>query len=224
MSNRKQRRRQERAQERERIKAARERTTDLEVELRAPESEHATVMIMGQPEWTPFQREPALDLDGAQRWSNSRYIVALYPPERNPTPDGWPGVVHLSFKHHANVAITDFRDMQQIKNELVGPEAMALQIFPAESQLVDGANQYHLWILVPDTWPEVPDGAEWPWLPVGFREGRHVDDVAPTGGRQRSFAQHVDLLDQDRAKAEETRPRIAERIAEMKRNHQGGEE
>lgn len=38
-------------------------------------------------------------------------------------------------------------DKQQIKNELFGPEATAIEVFPAESELTDAADMYHLWIL-----------------------------------------------------------------------------
>lgn len=40
----------------------------------------------------------------------------------------------------------DWRDFQRIKNELVAPEAEAVELFPAESRLVDTANHYHLWV------------------------------------------------------------------------------
>jgi hypothetical protein len=39
---------------------------------------------------------------------------------------------------------------QRIKNELFGKESVAVEVFPPESQLVDEANIYWLWIL-PDT-------------------------------------------------------------------------
>ncbi|MEI9897687.1 MAG: hypothetical protein WDN28_28470 [Chthoniobacter sp.] len=41
---------------------------------------------------------------------------------------------------------TSWREFQQIKNELVGPECEAVELFPAESRLVDTSNQYHLWV------------------------------------------------------------------------------
>jgi hypothetical protein len=41
--------------------------------------------------------------------------------------------------------VHDWRDLQRIKNELVGPECEAVELYPAESRLVDTANQYHLW-------------------------------------------------------------------------------
>ena len=40
----------------------------------------------------------------------------------------------------------NWREFQQIKNELVGAECEAVELFPAESRLVDTANQYHLWV------------------------------------------------------------------------------
>jgi hypothetical protein len=37
---------------------------------------------------------------------------------------------------------------QRIKNELVGKEHEAVELYPAESRKVDSSNQYHLWVLV----------------------------------------------------------------------------
>lgn len=45
--------------------------------------------------------------------------------------DGWPG--------------RDWRHFQQIKNELVGPECEAVELYPAESRLTDTTNKYHLY-------------------------------------------------------------------------------
>jgi hypothetical protein len=36
--------------------------------------------------------------------------------------------------------------MQRIKNELAGPERVAVEVYPPVSQLVDHANMYHLWV------------------------------------------------------------------------------
>lgn len=41
----------------------------------------------------------------------------------------------------------DWRDFQRIKNELLGDEYEACELYPAEDRLVDGANQYHLWAI-----------------------------------------------------------------------------
>ena len=56
--------------------------------------------------------------------------------------------VSLSIKHRTKEAIHDWRDFQRIKNEIIGPEAEAVELYPAESRLVDNANQYWLWCFV----------------------------------------------------------------------------
>jgi len=50
-------------------------------------------------------------------------------------------------------------------------------------------RQHCRWSFLPDGFPEVvPDNPDdWPVLPYGFFDGRLVTDIAPTGGRQRTF-------------------------------------
>lgn len=55
------------------------------------------------------------------------------------------GMVHLSIKRIDKEPVRDWRDLQEIKNQLVGRECEGVELFPAESRLVDTANQYHLW-------------------------------------------------------------------------------
>jgi len=58
-----------------------------------------------------------------------------------------PPVVHLNVARHDGRPCTSWKDLQQIKNELIGPENEGVELFPAESRLVDTANQYHLWVM-----------------------------------------------------------------------------
>ena len=51
---------------------------------------------------------------------------------------------YLSIKRRDKKAIHDWRHFQQIKNQLVGEEVEAIEIYPAESRLHDHANQFHL--------------------------------------------------------------------------------
>lgn len=56
---------------------------------------------------------------------------------------------------HATISTADGRDVawnekQLIKNELFGEEAQAVEVFPKESEFVDDADMYHLWILEND--------------------------------------------------------------------------
>ncbi len=59
-----------------------------------------------------------------------------------------PPFVHLDIRRHDGGDCKNWRHLQQIKNEIVGPEHEAVELFPAESRLVDTANQYHLWVHV----------------------------------------------------------------------------
>lgn len=53
--------------------------------------------------------------------------------------------VHLSIKRIDREPIHDWRELQQIKTELIGPECEAVELYPAESRVIDTANQFHLW-------------------------------------------------------------------------------
>lgn len=52
----------------------------------------------------------------------------------------------LSIKRRNKAPARDWRDLQEIKNQIVGPECEGVELFPAESRLVDTANQYHLFV------------------------------------------------------------------------------
>jgi hypothetical protein len=68
---------------------------------------------------------------------NSRYQVAVK--------EAGPAFRHLSIKRIDQTQVRSWRDLQRIKNDLLGPECEAVELYPAESRLVDTANQYHLW-------------------------------------------------------------------------------
>jgi hypothetical protein len=99
------------------------------------------------------------------------------------------GSMHLSFKRRDRSAIRDWRHFQAIKNEVAGPEREAVEIFPAESNLLDGANEYHLWVLPPGkASPLGLDGAaalggQYDGMDhAGYRAG-----TSPPGARQRPW-------------------------------------
>ena len=85
-------------------------------------------------------------------WINDTYQVSRR--------DTGGGSVHLSIKRIDQEPVHDWRDLQRIKNELIGPDCEAIELYPAEDRRVDTANQYHLWGLAD------PDYR----FPVGFSE------------------------------------------------------
>ncbi len=54
--------------------------------------------------------------------------------------------IHLGISRHDGATCKEWRHLQQIKNEIAGPEHEAMEMFPAESRLVDTGNQYHMWV------------------------------------------------------------------------------
>jgi hypothetical protein len=101
------------------------------------------------------------------------------------------GSMHLSFKRRDRAAVRDWRHFQAIKNEVAGPEREAIEIFPSESNLIDAANEYHLWIL--------PAGMASPYGLVGLGLHEATDNMdhaayrqgGPPGGRQREWEPRI---------------------------------
>lgn len=109
-------------------------------------------------------------------------------------PNHW--MIWLSIKRVDKDVIHDWRELQRIKNVILGKEIEAVELYPAESRLVDSANQYHLWA--------IPKGNVFPF---GYpkRDVGGVPEAAAIGAVQRPFenealdthAQPVGLLDAD---------------------------
>jgi hypothetical protein len=57
-----------------------------------------------------------------------------------------PPFAHLAIRRLDGKPCKEWLHFQQIKNEVIGPENEAMEIFPAESRLVDSADEYHLWV------------------------------------------------------------------------------
>lgn len=106
---------------------------------------------------------------------NDLYQVAVFFDDETP----FGKMIHLSIKRRDKEPARDWRHMQAIKNELTDPEYEAVEIYPAESRLIDGANQYHLWVFANKEFR----------LPIGFFEGRQVSDTAIGKGKQRPLGE-----------------------------------
>ncbi len=51
----------------------------------------------------------------------------------------------ISIRRHDNAPCHKWRDFQEIKNQLLGPDHNMVEVYPAESRLLDTENVYHLW-------------------------------------------------------------------------------
>jgi hypothetical protein len=109
-------------------------------------------------------------------WVNEKYQVATHHfdhPQLGPC-------LHINIRRRdGNVIFRDWREFQEIKNQLAGPECEGLEMYPAESRKVDQSNKYHLYcILTTDESHRIPFG----WSERDVTE--QAKDV-PNGMRQR---------------------------------------
>jgi hypothetical protein len=82
--------------------------------------------------WEPLKQ------DGAKPtiWGNTLVSAGVY--------DVKEGVKHISYHRRDRAPVRDWRIGQRIKNQLAGPEWEAVELYPAESRVVDTSNEYHL--------------------------------------------------------------------------------
>jgi hypothetical protein len=91
-----------------------------------------------QSEKERWIEETVKNLNPECLFANDTYRVGLF--RRLP-------YIHLVIQRLDGGTCKEWRELQQIKNEIVGSEHEAVELFPAESRLMDTANEYHLWVL-----------------------------------------------------------------------------
>ena len=127
-----------------------------------------------QPAYYPAEHNELLTKLGMNKdresWRNSRYQVDLEFME-HPEIGRY---VMIGIKDHERTARHDWRDFQRIKNELVGEQYDAVEVYPAEDKLVDTANQYYMFAFLDLR------------LPFGF-QGRLVAEGNVHKAKQRPF-------------------------------------
>lgn len=109
-------------------------------------------------DWTPWEQKDlawlqagiaTLGLSGLQdieaAWVNNLYSVQQY----SLMIDG-KRFLHLMVRRHDEGTHIPWSHLQRIKNELIGEERWAVQTFPAEEELVDQANLFHLFVYPAD--------------------------------------------------------------------------
>ncbi len=109
-------------------------------------------------------------------WINNRYQVNVSKAELHA--EKWPEMIHLSIKRLDKETIHDWRELQTIKNEIVGVANEAVELYPDDRRVIDTANQYHLYVFKDPT-IKFPFG----WT-VGKRDGSESG-----GSKQRPFNQ-----------------------------------
>lgn len=156
-------------------------TRDEDMAIIAPGSDagaDAARLVAGE-EMTPFERVE-LDIPSVEEvmkssgwdqktaqehvtWMKGQAVYAnnLYQVNVEFIPGGR---AHLIIRRLDKQAVHSWQHFQQIKNEILGPECEAVELYPKESNLIDEKHHYHLWGLRS---PEASFG-------IGFKTGRQV--------------------------------------------------
>jgi hypothetical protein len=80
-----------------------------------------------------------------EAWWNSQYQVSKRVYDGDPVFGSRHGMIYLGVSNADQTARRDFRHFQAIKNQLAGEEWEAIEIYPAESRLLDPSNLFMLW-------------------------------------------------------------------------------
>ena len=109
-----------------------------------------------------------------EQWGNDRYTAHVkYQDSR-----GKDGYLEIGIHNHKRTTIMPWSHVQQIKNEICGAEREAVMIYPAESRLLDTANEYWIYVYPVGEGPMREDGKL-----LGFNQGRQVADNAEGFGK-----------------------------------------
>jgi hypothetical protein len=104
-----------------------------------PPAEDLIKLVMDGDKVSRAEAIQKIEEDRDAIWANDLYQVAAHWVEDV-------GMVQLNIRRRdGGPLLRDWRHFQQIKNEILGPECEAVELYPAESRKVDTANKFHLW-------------------------------------------------------------------------------
>lgn len=162
--------------------------------------------------WTPFQgaylteeQQQRILMTGNKLpvacLKNSRYEVWIY---EHKSDKGYPTITQLSIKRLDKEPIRCWRDLQRIKNEVLGPNIEGVELYPSEERLVDTSNQFHIFCL--------PGGM---YFPFGYTE-RLVMEGSVLGAKQEPWPEGERPA--DLTKAPETEEELEKVVEELRRH------
>ena len=53
--------------------------------------------------------------------------------------------IHLRIRRIDDKPVINYMDIQQIKDDLLGKNVEAIQVFPKRNDFIDNSNTYHIW-------------------------------------------------------------------------------
>lgn len=123
-----------------------------------------------------FRNGEADNAERPEEWGNDIYSVLVRRWTKDPVFGTNGGMIQLGIHTLDGTARHDWREFQQIKNQICGDECEAFELYPAESRLIDPSNYYTLWCF-----PGLKR------IKVGVTEGRRVLNADEALAPQRGF-------------------------------------
>lgn len=106
--------------------------------------------------WGPWQQLTDLDMSAFKlnhtspgnwvRECHKMMVCDVFSVFVRKVPIGTGNVLHLAVASMSGERPT-FHEMMRIKNEMCGPEHTAVEVYPPEAEVVDGADMFHIWVL-----------------------------------------------------------------------------
>ena len=97
-------------------------------------------------DWGPWEEVPLLPGQvGSEGWlaeistAYRNRVFSVLRREAN-------GAIHLAVSSLSEIRPT-WWEMQRIKDEIAGPDATAVEVYPPHDEVVDDANMYHIWVV-----------------------------------------------------------------------------
>jgi hypothetical protein len=116
------------------------------------------------------------DTEQPEQWANDIYSVTVRRWSEDKVFGSRGGMIQIGISSLDGTARHDWRDFQNIKNQIAGEECEAFELYPAESRLLDPSNYYSLWCF-----PGLKR------IKVGVEAGRKVLDAEEAFAPQRRF-------------------------------------
>lgn len=90
-----------------------------------------------------LEKVPFVPKGCTEAYINNRYTITVY--DGHATTHG--PAKRVMIQNHANEPIANhWSEVNKIKNELFGPDVVAVEYYPSASELIDAFNIYWIWI------------------------------------------------------------------------------
>lgn len=119
------------------------RVAEARRQSRGPWEPMREVNLAAMAPGTPFP--PSI----TRAFRNNRYIVSVY--DYSETTVGY--AIRAMIQSLSGEPVRNWEDLQRVKNECFGPETVAIEYYPAQSQLRNSHHIYWLWIYEPGQIP-----------------------------------------------------------------------